>query len=590
MRPGCRDCLVRDEPMFTVGLIMKRATTGGDPAWRFLVGLLAVAAVLVGAFFAARPLVSRSREGRLGRFLANGEAARQRRDYASWWAHLLAAKEINPADPRVLRGIAEHLTHYRLSGGLAYWRALEQLGSLNRSDRLQWTRLALALERTDIARDALVPLHAENSRDPAVLILISELFELDGDLGRARAAANDAAALAPGDALIELRLAALELNGGSPESLARGKASLIALLSGRSAVRADAGFLFLQVAGGRPSDRQLLRQLLRATAESPFEEQVLALGLAAADQPDAAERLAREFVDRQQLQTASPRLTYAAEQLGRLGETRLVLALVPESLAIGDGDLCRLRLGALAAAKNLKDMQRLLAHPDLPLASFARAVFDAGVAQMAGWTNQVGLLWPKAIAACAEQPGALNYLARHAESVGATEVALEAWRVQLADAFLAPKAAVQMLRLANQRRDYLASSVALRRLVQLRPEAWDARLSLAFTQLMLNLPDPETPATLALEPARFVSPDFCQVTRALHELRAGRVDRAVETLELIQSDWAGVPTSWQVVRVAALGQSGQANQARQLAAGLVRQELSAPEMTLVESWLPPRGE
>lgn len=552
--------------------------------------VLALAAVGCGlaAWLLAGPILRADRERRLARFLANGEVARGRSDFPVWWANLRAAREISASDPRVVRGMAEQLTHFRLSGGLAYWRTLEQLGGMRWEDRFQWARLALALERTDIAREALLPLHARNPRDPAVLVLISELFEQDGDLARARAAATEAAGLAPRDVGIELRLAALELADGSPAAVARGKAMLVALLAGRTAGRADAGFLFLRVAGGSVADRQLLRQLLGDVTGGPFAEQVLALALAATERPESAEQLGRDFAQRHGLEAPTPQLIHAAEQLGRLGETRPILTLVPERLALQDGELCRLRLGALAAARDEEGMLRLLARPDLPLAGFARAVFEAGVAQMAGRTNQALRLWPKAIAACMAQPGALSYLARHAEAVGAPEVAIEAWQAQLADTFLAPKAAVQVIRLASRRRDFLASSAALHRLTQLRPEAWDAHLSLAFAQLMLDRRVPETGVTLSWDPGRFVSPDFHLVTQALQHLRNDLPDQSLGTLDRVRTDWSEAPLAWRIVRIAALGRSGQSHFARQLGRELPADELSAPEMALVRDWLPAR--
>jgi hypothetical protein len=536
-------------------------------------------------YWAARPVWRRVKQNQLEAFLERASEARMRKDFSANWALLLAAQQANPTAPGVLRGLAEYLTYFRRTEALGFWKALEQSGAMTRSDRLQWAKLALVFDRTDLARTVLLPLHQANGRDPEVLTLVAQLFEQDGDPGRARAAAEEALLAAPGDPRAELRLAGLQLRAASPAERARGKALLTGLVARNSPVRAEAGFLFLERLGGSPSERELLRRLSAARPEAPFDEHLLGLVLDLADRQGSGPERVAAFVQRHGLSAPSRELSLAAETLGRLGEPQAVLTLVPESMALADADLCRFRLGALAQARDAAGMGRLLDDPKQPLPEFATAIFRAGAAAIAGRTNEVAILWRNALTVSQAQPGALTYLARHAESVGALPFACEAWLAQLPNPVLAARAAGEVLRLANVMHDFQPTIPALERLVGLRPEAADARLSLAFARLMLNVPHAATQLTLAEGEAAFANRDFFRVTRALQRLRDDQSDAAANELQAVDLNWAEAPLSWRVVRVAVLGRSGQHFAARTAAKDFPVERLSAAETALVAAWL-----
>lgn len=544
-------------------------------AFFFLVVLLVAAGSLAG-----RPAWRLYERARVEQLLAKAEEARSRGDWMTAATRLHDADRACPGSPPVLRALARYYAHFRSSYGLNYFEMLEQTGTMTPGDRLP-----LVLERTDVSRRVVRPLHEAGPRDPEVLLLLSEIFERDGDLEAARDTARDALNSGADPAAVDLRLGAMELSSMDPDERDHGKARLLAAVVSQPTIRAEAASLLLERDELSNTDTALLRRLVPGDPKAPVPEQAVRLVVDLRHRPAEASAIVREFArDNPGLASAGD-LAYVAERLGRAGLHKAVAELVPENLAVHDPVLCRIRLEALLRSADLVGMERLIDAQERPLPPAERAVYRAGLAQMSRATNVAVGRWRTALDAVRSSPSAMEMLAIHAEDSGASDVAIRAWEGMLQDPVLAARAAPQMLRLAGFS-DPHASRAALRRRVEVRPADTGARLALAHSQLLLKADIDEAIATLARGEKAFLDKDLFQVVSVLGALVQGESDHAAQLLADATIDWSKAPQGWRAVRVAALGASRQNYSARSAAMELDRSQLSLPELALAVDWLP----
>jgi tetratricopeptide (TPR) repeat protein len=558
-----------------------------DDRSRWLVGLLVSGVVLlVAAALAAKPTWRALRTKRVERFIAQAIAAREAKDTDVFIANLRAANEIDSNNPRVLRLNAEHYARYGNPDGLTYWHLLQQSGQATRDDLLGYARLALACDRADLARAILKPLHYGDPNDAQVLVVLSELFEREGDLPQATSAALDAITRNPGDSEAELRLARLELASGNAVQRKAARSRLYGLLSGTSSVRAEAAMTLVVDGQPTPADLALVSRMLSQQTNQTFSDRLARLLVDLRRGPDSLQQSLANFKAGNGGDFSLQERGVSAERLGAMGEFKAVLEIVPESVALTNKNLAVLRLGALAFLRDLTGVENLLKHPDQSLPPAFTATFRATVATLANRTNEAPLLWKSALAESAEKPMALRTLALQAERAEAYEVAVQCWQDLMGNPAVAPFAARQLLRIAKKANDPRTAFLALRRLVGLDPNRSDLRLPLAYYQALLELEPADTERFLSTTTPAPEDRELFAVVSALFELRRKQPDKAAELLEGGAIDWTNAPASWVAVRVAALGNSGNRNQALEVAARLNRDRLSAQEFALVEPWLP----
>ena len=512
--------------------------------------------------------------------------ALQQKDFAVAADEIERASELDRDCLTLLRAQAMYYSHFKNPQGLICWRRWVDAGLATREDKLAFTRLAIACLRSDIARSVLKPLHQADPADPEILSLVSDIFALAGDWDQAISAMTDALTRDSRNQDYEIRLGVLELRHRTEAVRLRGKARLFGLISHINGDRSLVARHLLLDGGLAESEDRLLVQLLSISrnAKPMTGEELIRVAVELRRHPDQVAAVLDEFLP-------APRTHELVVQAGRLfGELRLhqaVLHLVPKAGAGKDRDLAVLRLGALAATAQWEEMDQLLNSPDLPLPIPMKALFKAGYAQSAGLDHDAPRLWQLAIGAAAGNPRYLELLAVRAESWGAPEAAIQAW-VELLDFPLsAAQASRELLRLGALWHQLPATSLALRRVIQLHPNEPRFRIQLALSQLMLEQDEDQARATLKeLAPRYAEDPTFC-VASSLAALRANSPVVAVDWISRPGIQWSNAPPVWRVIQVAALGRGYQRTRARDLARQLDTTRLSPPELDLVYPWLPP---
>lgn len=551
------------------------------------VSLLVFLAAVVVAVVGAKPAWHAWRQEQAMNFVRQARAALDADDQTAFLGNLRAANNLAPTLPEVLRLNGEHYSRYRHSDGLIHWHQLRQTGAATREDLLQYARLAIHCDRTELAREIVKPLHYGAPNDAEVLVVLSELFEKEGDLPQAREAALDAITRNPRDAAAELRVARLELASQRPAQRIAARGRLYALMAGTNRVRVDAAFALML--DDRPSnaDYDLIVRMMDRNPVPSLGEKLATMLVSLRRKettPEAVSAGLKAFLGRE----PNPwERMVAAERLGAAGEFNAVLDLLPEKVALTDRNLAAFRLGALASLRDSAGMERFLKDPGQPLPRASRDTYWATAAALAYLTNETPALWRTALASCGQDEAAVKALAIQAENAGATDTAVECWNHLLPNPAIAPQAASQLLRIAERKNDPRGIYLALRRLASLRPGRIEYELPLAFYQALLELEPGDSSRILSQWEARATASPWFAAAKALFLLRNRQPDRAVQQLEAAAIDWDSAPAVWMAVRIAALGESGDHTGARQLARNLVPDRLSALELNLVSSWLPP---
>lgn len=566
---------------------MPSALISWDPSKRFLGALLAGLALMVGLGLGGAAGWRRVKAWRVERFLAQADDALGRKQWDHAAGILQAAYALAPYEPKVVRAAARYYGLFRNPAGLVQWEQLEKMGAATDEDRLQQAKLALFNQRPDQAIASIRRLHQGSPTNHAYLLLVSELFEQQGDLAQATAAALQALT-ASGDAPESaLRVGQLGLAGKTEAQRYSGKARLLALLSAPAPWRVDAALLLLASGQAMDAEIRLIESLIPSAGPTATPgDGLIHLLLRLKREPLRHAEWVGEFLSQFGLTSDSPVFAFAAETLFDTGNSLAVLDLVPAAAAVANAHLSRLRAGALAATKNIPELDSLLANPATVLARHQRSLFRACAATLAGRTNETAILWRRALADAGDHVPAQKQVAYNAELLGHPDMAIQAWESLMTHPATAERAAREVLRLAEQRRNLLAIHGALKRLQHLAPEQARLKLMLAFSQLLLEVEQAQARATLAELKASNAHDAFYQVAAGLNALRQERPEAALQHLDHDSIAWANAPSTWRVVRVAALGRSGNGRLAREYAQSLERSRLSAAEHALVEPWLP----
>ena len=550
------------------------------------VGVVVLLVLLVAGVVFARPAWERSKVWRAEKYLIQFQQADAagRADAAD--AALRAAFFLAPSHRPVTLEVARYYSRRQMPEALNLWRELDARAPLDPQDRILFAQTALQLDRLDVAMPQADRLLKESMRVPGVLQLGAELAYRRGDLETAIQIADEALTRDPQNVTNQLNLARLELSHQDPAIADRGKGRLVSLATSGGAGRIPALTRLLTTRQLEAADARLILRLSPADGTESLEERLIRLELENLADPsgrvDRVRAFARPLWD--PAQRAS--LIGAARWLGQVGAFADIVELIPDEVALTDGELYLFRTGALGETERWDLVEVLLNNPAAPASSTLQAYLRASGAHAAGRTNESLGYWRQALTLSANNASLLQSIARQAEKRGYREVALDAWRGMLLDPRVAPRAASEVFRLAETHRDLMAQREALRRMEQMRLLPPVQRVSLALYEALLNADTARARQLLRRAGPKSGDTNLCAVTTSLLALRDNDPETASRELDPLDVDWSQSPVVWRVVRVAQLGRAGRRTEARRLAETLPVAQLTAPERNLIDPWLP----
>jgi len=542
--------------------------------------------LLVVGVVGAKPVWTWSKHRRADTFLQQFREADAAGRVEAASAALRSAFFLAPNYPPVAREVAHFYSRSGLPEALNLWRELSAISPLTVEDELAYTRVALDLDRFDIAIPMVVKLVAKAPGNPGVLPLAAEVAQRRGDLESAISLANEALNQDPTNPTNQWRLANMQLRHQNPKIQDGGRRRLLAMAGGSGPERTRAVSFLLSSEQLQPEEVNLLLRLFPDRPGAQLDERLVRLGLENLKNPSGRVARTRKLAEPYWNVEGRSNLVSIATWMGQRAAYLDILEAIPEEQALTDGRLYLNRAGALGELERWNEVESLLTNPAAPEMPMLQEILRASAMHAAGRTNESLGHWKQALTLATTDRAMLQSIARLSESRGYTQVALEAWRPLLGDPRVAPRAAAEVLRLADLTRNLQATRDALRRLDQLGVLPPAQRVYLALHEAMLNPDLTRARNLISRSTSKSTETNLTAVAKALLALRENQPDLAARELDALLVNWEEAPLLWQVVRVAQLGGAGRRTEAREFARHIDVSALSAPERTLIEPWMP----
>ncbi|MDQ2868965.1 MAG: hypothetical protein M3R59_11250, partial [Verrucomicrobiota bacterium] len=428
-----------------------------------------------------------------------------------------------------------------------------------------------------------------NNPSTRVLLLASIYSAATGDRDRAVQFARAARQRAPEDPAPEARLAELLAGSQNADERKEARDLLWKIVSSknpgaaRSAIEALASAPDLSA----PEQKRVIDQLKTL---SPFTitDALLVADLQLALQPESAATVYDGLTDTWDKDENA--LVPLAQWLNLRHQPERVLTLLPSETALKNDDLLLARLDALAAEQNWKEIDAILARPDLNFPPSAVEAFRARAQEERGSTLDASAHWNKAIALANGDPYRLRFVARFAETSNANNPALRAYdqlsRLPQHAAF----ALAGQQRIAAKMRDTATARLAAEKILALHADDPDAIARVAYYDLLVDK-DVDTNLNrmkelVAKNPTRLEY----RVAAALGYLRKHDPGSALAQFKPAGAPpiaWEKTPPSWRAVYAAALLASDQKDEAATIIRAIPQDQLSAEERALFNQSAPP---
>jgi hypothetical protein len=538
----------------------------------------------LGLALSARPVYHLLKIRRARNFDAQTEELIAAQRWKEAYEKAQAALQLNPADGRAFRALAEIFTHFRNEEALQYWRLAFQAGTATVADRQKVIDLALQLNRLDAAELYLTQALAEKPVATEALRSAALFCEARNDPARAIQFSRALLDRKPFDLEAKLLLARHLLATRQPADAGDAKVLLWQLVRNSSRGSAEAFAMLVRQPGLSREETEECLQRLNALAKPEPAEVLLARDLELRLEPKKRSGIIAKAIDH--FSQASPaELLLLARWLNRQREFTQVIDVVPLDLVLRNRDFFLVYADAAAALGRWAELEQLLAREKPPIDPVLVELYRARVARELKKGQEAELHWAQAHWLAAQHPQALGYLADYAEKLGETAEAVKAYRRLARDPKTARPAYTALVRLAEQKDDTAGLRDLMKELTRLFPDEPAPRNDLAYLELLLreNVASAKTAAQKLVE--QYPRMPAYRTTLALAFLRLNDPRAAKAVYDRQPIDWSTALPGWQAVYAAVLGASGDTNGARQVARGIARERLKTEERTLVAPWL-----
>ncbi|MEW6156690.1 MAG: hypothetical protein AB1813_04620 [Verrucomicrobiota bacterium] len=557
------------------------AGSGRGRRWLWL-GLAGV--ILVAGLIGAKPAYRALKTWRAQKFAAQASVLMQQQKWEEAFRKAQAAYQLSPLDVETLRVVARLYSVLGKEQAFPFWEQLLSHPASTHQDRLEFVQLALRLRRLEIAEKQLAPLLEETPEDLMTLQLAAELFFLKRELVQALSYARKASAKQPGNQALQLTLSRLLLQSEDPADNLDGKKTALSLIDHPDQVGLEALVLAAQLGQLLPDEKRLVIDRLRKHPLATAEHRVLALDLTLSLSPQKEDEL---FIAAcQEAQRGKPEeLVAVSRWLNRHREFTRTIELISPAKALEQQDLFLVRLDALAALGQWKEIRRILEEEKIPIDNVLKQLYLARIARELNLPEEASLHWRRVHLEVGQQPQALLYIAQYAERLNEKTEAAKAYRRLTQTPALARQAYSALIRLAESDKNLFALRELMKELMALYPEERTPKNDLAYVNLLLN-----QNVEAALETAERLYHSNTNMlafrtTLALAHLRRGEVETARKLYDGFQLNWSQVLPGWQAVHVAVRGANGETNLARTLARQIPLDRLKNEEKQLIEPYL-----
>jgi tetratricopeptide (TPR) repeat protein len=541
-----------------------------------------VAVLVVLAGIGLRPLYHWLKAKRAEQFATAGDAFARIGKLNEAAKEYRAALQLDPLGYHGLEGAARLATRADRPEAVDLWEQVAKLPQCTVQDRQQYAQLLLKLSRSNDAKKVIDGL-LKSAPDTKTLGLASSYETQVGDKPKALEFARLAVERAPNEAEPQFQLAVL---------LAR---------STKADERAEARKILWELAGkeGGPHKQMAIEALARAPELSGEErgrvlqalenltsptvtDALLAADLRLQLHPENAEHIFDQVLDR--WRNGKPeQLVQVARWLNVNRQPERVFNLFSLETALNDNRLLLCWLDALASLQRWKNIDDVLARPEVTLDPSVAESFRARVAQERNALLDADVHWNHAISLAGNDPFKLQFVANFAEQSHAEDAALKAYQ-QLARFPEQARAAYLGIERVSQRAgDAAAGRSAAEKMVRFAPDDPNAVDQLAYMNLLLN-EDVEKNLGVAKQLAeKYPQRLSFRVTAALGYLRQHDPGSALAVFKgPVPIDWKRTQPAWRAVYAAVLLANDRNDEARDLIETIPLDQLNPQERALIE--------
>lgn len=542
---------------------------------------LAILLVLLGGLFGAKPAYRKIKLWRAGNFSTQAERFLEQKQWKEAQQKAEAALGLNPTDVRSLRVIARILTLARSEQALSFWKQILSVPGGKSSDRTEMIKLALMLNRIEVARKELEIALKEKPPESETLRLAAEFCSLGGDTLKAIQFAGMFLEKETNSIPVKLFLARhlLKVPG---DGMQAGKDLLWQLAEDGGDGRLEA---VRMLAGLELSVRELERSIELLNKAAPNSEgDFLRAHLSIRAHPETQKQVIESMLAKYR-NTGGTQLLELGRWLCREKEFQRALDVIPRDLALQTNRFLLIHLDALAQLHKWEAIDEILAMPKIPLEDLYAELYRARTARELKRDKMARSIWERVLTMAADDPGQLAYAANYAFLSGETDSARRAYE-RLRNISPNPRAAYEkLIQLTDTERDTKTLQKLLREMVERYPDDPTPRNDLAYINLLLNT---------EVEAAKQVATDLFKQNRqimayratlALAHLRTNDPTTARLLFEQAPNfEFAAMQPGWQAIYVAALP-ANRSGTAKALARQIAVDRLKPEERKLVQPLL-----
>lgn len=386
---------------------------------------------------------------------------------------LRLAYRFAPKDPEVLRSVAQMNATLRSPDTLSFYEALLATGEARFSDRVAATEVALWSERREVAGAWVQALVKEAPRERVVWRLAQEHELRFGRISTAVELARHVVALFPSDAEAELELGSLLLRTSDRRRREEGLRLLWSIALGRTPWQEQAAQRLAQQPELRTTEAATLARILEGIPDNPLPTRLVVAQLQVRSRPESREEWAAKVIGWLGPEPSAEDVLGVVNWLEHHGTLHLAGPILPEERCRTNRALMGARVDYLVATEKETELEALLAAPSDVFDDALRAASRGAMQGKLGRRAAAERAFVDAIEASGRMDLAMPFVAREAERIGATDVAVRALRRWMEVPGSAMPAGRRLTELLDTLPDMIGRRDALRRLNELVPaEDW----------------------------------------------------------------------------------------------------------------------
>ncbi len=542
-------------------------------------GVLLLVLVALGAL--ARPAYRWTKARRAAHFVNEAEAFVASGKPADAASKYRAALQLDPLGYRPLSGAARLATRLNRPEAGDLWYEVMRLPECTTADRQDFAGWLLQREKFAAAEKMIEQL-LQTAPDVKTLTLATRYASRMGNEAKAAEFARLAIARAPrGDPTARFLLAEVLARSTDPAQRTTARETLWSVAEQEGPARRAALEAIARSPELPEAEKTRVLAELEKIPDAGVTTDLIAAELKLQLEPTGQEQLYEQEIGRWGNGDAAA-LSELTRWLNLHRQFERVLALVPLERATAANPLLLCRLDALAGLERWKEIETILASPDLPLDRTVLESFRARAALGHGSTLDATLHWDRAITFAGNDPAKLRFVATFAEQSRATASALKAYEQLARSADYAAFAERARQRLLDASGDLLAARTSAERLRTAAPEDPNAQAQLIHLNLLLRTDVAANAAKAQELVAKYPERLSFRVTAALGYLRQFNPAAALAQFNAPEPiDWQRTPPGWRAVYAAALAGDEKEEAARQIAATIPLDQLKPEERELL---------